>query len=337
MKATTQGIGIPTGGASDGAGRRRGRRARRLLLGGAALGALTVLGAAGPAASAECQVLVFLRYCGTTAPVPTPTTTPTTAAPIVSLPPVTVPPVTLPPVAPPPPAPVSSVDAARRLLDLANAERQKAGVGALTPRDDLTAIAVAHSERMAQAGDIFHSTTFMTTAVKQLLNAGVRGENVAYNGDVEAAHARLMASPGHRANILDSRFSVAGFGVVRHADGRWFITENFIQPAGAPRTAAPRAAAPAPARAAAPKPAPAPAPAPVPTTAPPTTAAPAPVAIEPVVVPDPVPVVLNAGTTAAQHGAKAAGGMTGPLVAGAVVLLGLTITACWMVPRQRAC
>jgi uncharacterized protein YkwD len=307
-----------------------------------------MLGTAGPAASADCtQVFLLLRYCnGATAPVPAPTpvTTPTTTAPIVSLPPVTLPPVTVPPVTipPPPPAPVNSVDAARRLLDLTNAERQRAGLGALTPRDDLTAIAVAHSERMAQTGDIFHSTSFMSAAVKSLLNAGVRGENVAYNSDIDTAHARLMASAGHRANILDSRFSVAGFGVVRHGDGRWFITENFIQPLGAARTAvAPKPApapAPKPARAApAPKPVAAPAPAPAPV--PPTTAAPAPapVAAPPVVVPAPAPVVLQAGVTAAKHPAETASGLTGPLVAGAVVLLGLTITACWMVPRQRAC
>ncbi|MGH9176935.1 MAG: CAP domain-containing protein, partial [Acidimicrobiales bacterium] len=246
MRTTAGGNAIPTG-ATSAAARRHGRRARRLLLSGAALAALTMLGTAGPAAAAECnQAFLFLRYCngGTApAPAPTPTTTPTTAAPVLSLPPVTVPPVTAPPVVAAPPAPVSSVDAARRLLDLTNAERQRAGVGALTTRDDLTAIAVAHSERMAQAGDIFHSTSFMSAAVKSLLNAGVRGENVAYNGDVEAAHARLMASPGHRANILDARFSVAGFGVVRHADGRWFITENFIQPLGAARAAAPKPAA----------------------------------------------------------------------------------------------
>jgi len=47
---------------------------------------------------------------------------------------------------------------------------------------------------------------------------------------VESAHARLMNSRGHRANLLNPRFSVAGFAVVQAPDGRYFITENFLQP-----------------------------------------------------------------------------------------------------------
>jgi len=40
-----------------------------------------------------------------------------------------------------------------------------------------------------------------------------------------------MNSPGHRANLLNPRFSVAGFAVVQAPDGRYFITEDFFQPA----------------------------------------------------------------------------------------------------------
>lgn len=335
MQTTTSG---DRNGAVDGGRFRRRRPAGRLLL-GAAVGLVALLGSAGPAASAECTTaMLFLRLCGATpTPLPAPTTT-TTAPPLASLPPVTLPPVTLPPVLTPPPAPVTSVEAARRLFDLVNAERQKAGLGALTSRDDITAIAVAHSQRMAEAGDIFHSDSFMSAAVKSLLGAGVRGENVAYNGDIDAAHARLMASPGHRANILDGRFSVAGFGVVRHADGRWFITQDFIQPAGAPRSVAPVASrSAAPPRAAAPRPV-APAakasPAPTAAAAPPTTVAvpaPAPEA-EPAPAP---PLVVETSAPAAILEVDRAGSVTGPLTGAAVVLLGLALSACLTFSRRR--
>lgn len=295
-----------------------------------ALGAGALVGSAGPAAAVDCSpAMVLLRLCGATV-APLPTTT-TTAPPPVSLPPVTLPPVTLPPVVTPPPATMSTVEAARHLFDLVNAERLKAGVGALTPRDDLTAIAVAHSERMAQSGDIFHSDSFMSAAVKSLLRAGVRGENVAYNGNIDNAHFRLMESAGHRANILDRRFSVAGIGVARHPDGRWFITENFIQPAGAPRSAAPVASrSAAPARPAAPSTTTAP---PAPTTPAVPTTVPAPVpAAEPEVT-APAPAAPVTGPAVALEADRAAS-VTGPLAGAAAVLLGLILSA-WRILTRR--
>ena len=285
-----------------------------------------------PAGTVQLGILC-IRSAPTTAP-PAPTTT---VPPPVALPPVTVPPV----IAPPPAPAVSVADAGRRLMDLANAERAKAGLGALAWRDDVAAIALAHSERMAAAGDIFHSDSFFGATVKNLLNVVARGENVAYNGSVESAHSRLMASSGHRANILDSRFSVVGIGVVRHADGRYFITQNFIQPAGAPRSVAPRPAAAAAPKTAAPKPATAPKPAPAPATAAvATTVAPAPTTTE-----APAPVVPADAATLSLAGAApevftavpaSASVKVRPALAVAAVLLVLALMAiaCWLLPRQ---
>lgn len=279
--------------------------------------------------------ILCIRNAPTTAP-PAPTTT-TTAPPVVALPPVTVPPVVAPPAAPA----VSVADGARRLMDLANAERAKAGLGALAWRDDVAAIALAHSERMAAAGDIFHSDTFFGATVKNLLNVVARGENVAYNGSIENAHSRLMASSGHRANILDPRFSVVGIGVVRHADGRYFITQDFIQPAGAPRSVAPRPAATTAPRAAAPKPA---APKPAPAPAAPATVATA-VAPAPTTTEVPAPVVPADAATLSLAGAApevftavpaSASAKVSPALAAAAALLvvALMAIACWLIPRQ---
>lgn len=156
----------------------------------------------------------------------------------VTVPPVTIPSVTVPPVKAPPVttparllAPRSVPDAARRLLELANLERQRAGLRALTARDDVTALASAHSTRMALSGDIFHNSIYFSSTTRQRLKTAFRGENVAYNASIDNAHARLMRSPSHRANLLNRRFSVVGFAVVQAPDGRYFITENFLQPA----------------------------------------------------------------------------------------------------------
>ncbi|HET7487740.1 MAG TPA: CAP domain-containing protein [Acidimicrobiales bacterium] len=254
---------------------RRLRRAAALLAAGAAVATGASLATA-TAASAECApgsiqlgtlCLVVSRPPVTAAP----TTTTTTAPPAVDLPPVTVPPAVVPAVA------GSLPSEAHRLLDLVNGERAKAGLGAIAWRDDIAAIAVQHSMDMAQAGDIFHNTDFFSAGVKRTLNAAVRGENVAFNIGVDEAHLALMNSPGHRANILDSRFSVAGFSVVRTTTGTVYVTEDFIQPAGAPRSAAPVAPRPV-----APRPVVVKAPrvvvprriAPTPTTAAPVTAPP---------------------------------------------------------------
>ena len=322
--------------------RRTWRSAAALVVGAFALTVGIGVAAPGPASAVtQCPPgsTLLLNVCIVISrPAPTPTTapptTPTTAAALISLPPVTLPPVTLPPVLNPT-SPVSAPDAAQHLLDLVNGERQRAGLGALASRDDVVTIALEHSLEMAQKGDIFHSTSYFGPAVRNLLNASARGENVAYNGDIDAAHARLMASAGHRANILDSRFSVVGIGVVKAPDGRFFITQDFLQPAGAPRAAtAPKAApAPRPAAPAASRSAATPKPVPAPTTTvptPPTTVAPpAPAPTVPVTAAPPA-VTLEPATTIAHHGDATAA----PLGALAAVLLAVALGACCVLPRR---
>lgn len=239
-------------------GRRAKARAVRLLVASTGIAVLTTVAIAGDAGAAECPTgSPWWMRCETTerAPYPTagttsspwswwmsPPTAPPVTVPPVTAPPVTTPPVTTPPVAAPPvPAPPvplpplpqtpqSVPEAAQRLLDMVNEERRRAGLKALQARDDVTDIALAHSIRMAHAGDIFHNGGYFTKAIRRSLRTVNRGENVAYNGSIESAHARLLRSPAHRANLLNRRFSVAGFAVVQAPDGRYFITQDFLQP-----------------------------------------------------------------------------------------------------------
>jgi uncharacterized protein YkwD len=145
--------------------------------------------------------------------------------------------------------------AAAQLLDLINAERGKLGLAPVARRDDIAAIATQHSDEQARRGDIWHNDAFFTRDTKARLGARTVGENVAVNGSVSGAHKRLMSSPGHRANIVSSRYSLVGIAVARAANGQLYVTQNFVEPlAAAVSATAKRAAnpAPLPARAVAP-------------------------------------------------------------------------------------
>ena len=199
----------------------------------AAILSAAVVGTATSARAAECQ-RPLLVLCWQTVPPPPPTTVPaptTTTVPVPAVaPPAALPPVTV------PPAPIFRDDpeAARRLLELANADRGRAGLAPLSARADITALALAHSQRMARAGGIFHNDAFFSAATRTALGAKARGETVALNSNLDDAHRRLMTSPVHRANLLDTRFSVVGFAVVRDVAGTYFVTQDFIEPARGP-------------------------------------------------------------------------------------------------------
>ena len=133
-------------------------------------------------------------------------------------------------------------DAAATLLTLVNQERARAGLGALESRPAIVAIAARQSQAMAERGDIWHNDAYFKPAIHAALAARALGENVAVNGSVEVAHLRLMASPGHRANILNGRFDAVGIAVVRDGRGAVFITEDFVDSRVAPKAKAPRRA-----------------------------------------------------------------------------------------------
>lgn len=214
------------------------------------------------AAATDCGLGGLLSPCVAPPPSPQPAPLPVPPPPVLAVPsppagPVTEPVVTPAP-APPPPAPAAPVAAGRsgvpaaadRLLQLVNEARSGAGLASLTASSRAASIAAGHSMAMAERGDIYHNPAYLTAATRSSLGARALGENVAMNGSLEAAHQRLMASPGHRANILNGAFDAVGIAVVRDAGGTLFITQNFLDSAGAasaspaPKAAAKPAAAP---------------------------------------------------------------------------------------------
>jgi len=171
-------------------------------------------------------------------------------------------------------------------VSLINSERSSRGLNALNVYWDLVDDARVHSDVMANADKIFHSSNLssVTTGWAAL------GENVGVGATVGDLHTAFMNSSGHRANILGDWDSV-GVGVTPTDKGYMFVTVVFMK-------AAESQPAPAPAPEPAPTPAPAPAvlavasvpdASPQPSAAPPAAAAAAPAPKNPAPAPAPVP------------------------------------------------
>jgi uncharacterized protein YkwD len=107
-----------------------------------------------------------------------------------------------------------------RVLELTNAERQKAGLGALTLNVQLTDAAQSYSQVLATTGCFLHTCGPVPNFAQRDAQAGYTewtsiGENIAAGYPTpEAVVAGWMASAGHRANILSPNFTEIGIGLV---------------------------------------------------------------------------------------------------------------------------
>ena len=114
------------------------------------------------------------------------------------------------------------------LLDAMNRERSLVGLPALTLNDGLTGVARARAQDMVDQDYFAHfgpdgSSAFTLVAARGLQFAAL-GENLARaDGDpassVALAMRNFMASPTHRANILDERYVEVGVGVAMTDSG----------------------------------------------------------------------------------------------------------------------
>ena len=124
------------------------------------------------------------------------------------------------------PQPEDAAAAEEHLWRLVQATRKSRGLLPLRKVAELVRAARRHAGDISR-GEPFGHVTSSGTAMERLHREGVTvlraQENVAIAADVAQVHAALMASPAHRANILDPDVSSGGFGVVlrRDASGRW--------------------------------------------------------------------------------------------------------------------
>jgi hypothetical protein len=152
--------------------------------------------------------------------------------------------------------PVSAQASAGDFVAAINGARANAGLPGLAVAGDLAAVAQGQAQRMAASGTLYHNPNLAT----EVKNYRLAGENVGYGPSTSAIHAAFMASPPHRANILNTHYTQVGVGVVVDGGGVTWVAEVFRQPLSAP---APAPVAPAPVPKATPKPVPPPAPKPV--------------------------------------------------------------------------
>ncbi len=106
-----------------------------------------------------------------------------------------------------------------------NAERTSRYLVALTPETCVDRYAEAQSARMAAEDRMYHQEMSPILTACKLSTVG---ENVAYGYTSGAAVTTgWMNSPGHRANILNSRYRLIGVGATQSATGRWYAAQVF--------------------------------------------------------------------------------------------------------------
>jgi uncharacterized protein YkwD len=114
----------------------------------------------------------------------------------------------------------TAVDQANGLLVL-NRDRAAHGVRALKVTNALAPAAQTHAQAMANADTLYHSELRLGRGECSM------GENVGYGSSISQVEGAFMASPPHRANILNGSFNLVGIGVVRQ-NGRVWVDQLFV-------------------------------------------------------------------------------------------------------------
>ena len=85
--------------------------------------------------------------------------------------------------------------------------------------------AEAQAKAMAKAHKMYHQN-MQTILSKCKLHAV--GENVAYGfPNASAVVTAWMHSPGHKANLMNSRYRLIGVGAVQDSRGVWYVSQVF--------------------------------------------------------------------------------------------------------------
>jgi uncharacterized protein YkwD len=123
------------------------------------------------------------------------------------------------------------VPAENRMLTLVNQIRQQNHLPALQADPLLQEAAREHSVDMYQRKYFSHMTPDGKNPFDRMRAHQVHfvtaGENIAFAPDVEQAEESLLASPDHRANILNSDFRCVGIGVYRAPGYEEMFTQDF--------------------------------------------------------------------------------------------------------------
>jgi uncharacterized YkwD family protein len=118
------------------------------------------------------------------------------------------------------------------MVDLVNQERVRAGIAPLKVDPRLVALARRKAQDMVDNGYFDHRSPTLGSPFDMMRAAGVTylraGENLAGSSSVELAHRLLMASDGHRRNILDPNYTDIGIGAIAGSPYGTIFVQMFI-------------------------------------------------------------------------------------------------------------
>jgi Cysteine-rich secretory protein family len=118
----------------------------------------------------------------------------------------------------------------KQLVELINQARASEGMAPLAVDERLTQAARKHTLLMVKHDKPSHQLGEEPPLQVRVANEGLRSdrqaENVGLEMDVAGAHAMLMSSPAHRANILSRDYNAVGVGVILIGD-KLYVTEDF--------------------------------------------------------------------------------------------------------------
>ena len=124
-----------------------------------------------------------------------------------------------------------------RVFDLINNERVTRGLQPLIWIEQAAAAARSHSTNMAECGYFSHADLSGRRVDDRADEFGLSdwrrlGENIAwlsgYDDPVPKVVDGWMQSPGHRENILNSKYRESGIGIAVSREGQYYFTQVFV-------------------------------------------------------------------------------------------------------------
>lgn len=113
-----------------------------------------------------------------------------------------------------------------RIIADTNAFRKAAGLAPLKQNTAMNTVASNWTKVMASENTRYHNPN----SNKQIpAGWSATGENVANGFTVETVTQAWYDSPGHRANLLNPRFTDIGVGIAYNSNGQLFYTQNFAE------------------------------------------------------------------------------------------------------------
>ncbi len=135
-----------------------------------------------------------------------------------------------------PTTPTTSIGAyEQQVVDLVNKERAAAGLPALKVNTKLSGVAEKKAEDMRDKKYFSHTSPTYGSPFDMMKQFGISyttaGENIAKGQKTPAAVMNgWMNSEGHRANILNSKYTEIGVGYVTDSNGNTYWVQHFIRP-----------------------------------------------------------------------------------------------------------